>query len=184
LLGSTAALHDGLADRDGAFASTLRGVKTFIETAAEEAISVHVTARVPVCRHNLHDVPSTVISAAEAGASAVYLIIEDTDLDLRAAAPWLEAACDSGVVNSAWVDVEGMPVGLALGWELHLASLYRSVAGAKSSRCATCALNDVCGGAVRGATNAVVSSFRPPADAHRLAERIARSFEPPECEHA
>jgi hypothetical protein len=183
LLGSTPALHDALLGRPGAFEATMNGVSTFVEIARAGEVPVHVSARLPVCHHNLRDLPMIVTAAARAGAAKARLVIEDPGLDLRSAAPWVEAACDSGIVNSLWVEVQGVPHGLAGGWELHLASIYRQVPGAKSSRCETCSLNDVCGGATLGACAEVTAAFRPPADATRMAECVRRGFDPPGCDH-
>ncbi|MFA5844458.1 MAG: hypothetical protein WC971_06480 [Coriobacteriia bacterium] len=180
LLGSTPELHDALAGVPGGFAATMHGVRTFVETAAETETPVHVAARVPVCRHDLHDLPGTVTAAARAGATSVLLVVEDTDLELRSAAPWLGAACDSGIVNGTWVEVEGVPYGLAPGWELHLAWLYRPVASMKSALCGPCPLDPMCSGAVPGAADSVTSAFRPPVDARSIADAVSRGFSYPE----
>lgn len=183
LLGSTAPLHDSLCGTAGAFESTLRGVAAFAEAASKASVPVLVSAHVPVCRHNLRDLPTTVTAAARAGACLVRLALADRRLELPLAAPWIGAACDTGIVNSTWVEVEGMPFGPASGWELHLASIYRPVAGAKTAICGPCPLDKVCGGATQGAGDSVVAVFRPPADADQFAARINRGFEPPASAH-
>jgi hypothetical protein len=179
LLGSTAQLHDALAGADGAFQSTLGGAGTFAEMATERDIVVHVTARVPVCRHNLRDLPATVAAAAKAHVASVLLVIDDPHLDLRSAEPWLEAACDSGVVNAIWVEVEGVPYCLATGWRLHLASIYRPVSGVKPDGCGACPLDAVCGGATPGTGGEVVAAFGVPAGAEVIAEAVLRGFAGP-----
>ena len=181
LLGSTAELHDSLTGRRGSFEDTLAGAESFINVALKGTTRVHVTARVPVCRHNLHDTPEIVTLAAKTGASAVLLTIDDVDLDLRQAGPWLEAACDTGVVYRTWVEVEGVPYGCASGWELHLASMYHKVDGEKAEACRECPLASVCSGAMSGASGRVLATFAPPADAARIAERIFHCFEPPKA---
>jgi hypothetical protein len=178
LLGSTAEIHDSLTGERGSFESTLAGAKNFIDVAHQSGTAVHVTARVPVCRHNLHDTAEMVTLATKTGAKAVLLTIDDPDLDLRQAAPWLEAACDTGVVYATWVEVEGVPYGCAHGWELHLSSLYREVAGEKPDACRECPLAEVCSGAMPGASARVLATFAPPPDAAHIAERIARGFNP------
>ena len=157
----------------------MRGVRTFAEAAGEAKTPVQISVHVPVCRHNLRDCPAIVTAAAKAGATLVHLEVVDPRLELPSAAPWIGAACDTGVVNATWVEVEGMPFGPASGWELHLASIYRPVAGKKTAICEPCALNDVCGGAIRGAGDAVVAVFRVPADADELAARIKHGFSAP-----
>jgi len=183
LLGSTAPLHDSLSGRAGAFESTMRGATMFAETASEAGIPVQISARISVCRHNLRDISAIVTAAAKAGASLVHLALVDQRLELPTAAPWIGAACDTGIVNSTWVEVEGMPFGPASGWELHLASIYRPVVGAKTAVCGPCPLEKVCGGATDGAGDAVVAAFRPPAGADQFAARINRGFEPPMSAH-
>lgn len=179
LIGSTADIHDSLSGRRGSFQDTIAGVKNFIAAAQDGGMKVHLTARVPVCRHNLHDTAEIVALAAKTGAHSVLLAVDDVDLDLRHAGPWLGAACDTGVVNTIWVEVEGAPYENASGWELHLASVYREVEGAKSQGCGQCPLSDVCGGAMPGASGRVLADFAPPPDAARIAERVSRGFEPP-----
>lgn len=122
LLGSSHALHDALAGTSASFAETLEGVGVFARVAEESHLPVYVSARVPVCRHNLKDLPAVVDSASRAGASSVLLKVADGGLDPRAAAAWLEAACDTGVIHAAWVEVAGISDELATRWEMHLAS--------------------------------------------------------------
>ena len=179
LLGSTAEMHDSLTGVAGSFDTTVAGAKNFMDVALASKTAVHVTVRTPVCRHNLHDTPGIVTLAAKTGARSVALTIDDVDLALRRAAPWLEAACDTGVVYATWVEVEGVPYGFARGWELHLASVYHKVEGEKSGACLDCPLSDVCGGAVPGTSRSVLASLAPPSDAIRAAERIVHCFEPP-----
>ncbi|MDR3686944.1 MAG: radical SAM protein [Coriobacteriia bacterium] len=179
LLGSTAELHDSLTGRRGSFERTVAGVKDFLEAALKNTMRVHVTVRVPVCRHNLHDTPEIVTLAAKTGANAVLLSIDDADLDPRQAAPWLGAACDSGIVYATWVAVEGIPYGCANGWELHLASMYHEVEGTKSEACRTCPLTDVCGGAMPGASERTLAALAAPPDAAQVAQRISHGFKPP-----
>ncbi len=179
VLGPSAAAHDRLAGSHGSFDGTVRGVQAFSEAAESLGKSVHVTARIPVCRHNLEGLPNAVTAAAKAGAASVLLIANDVHLDLRTAAPWFEAACDTGTVNAIWVEVEGVPYGVARGWELHLARTYRVYEGEKSAKCDSCALAPVCPGGIMGLSPEVLATFRPPDNAARLAEGVARGFSPP-----
>jgi hypothetical protein len=159
----------------GDFEAVLQGVRIFSEAADELGSRVQTSARVPVCRHNLQDLPAIVTTAAENRISYVRLVVEDEALDLWAAAPWLEAACDTGIVYATWVEVEGVPFGPAAGWELHLASIYRPIGGSKSSLCATCPLDSVCGGAPHGAMTSVTGRLRPPGNAQGIASDIQRT---------
>lgn len=126
LLGSTGALHDALAGTPTSFDATVDGAGVFARVAKRGNLPIYVSAGVPVCRHNLKDVPAIVDAASRAGACSVLLRIADNALDLRSAAPWLAAACDTGVIHATWVEVDGMPAEFAAGWELHLASGHHS----------------------------------------------------------
>jgi len=178
LVGSNGDAHDPLLGTAGAFEQTMRGVASFRAAAAEMGVAVHVSARVPVCRHDLGDVPGIVARAAEAGAAGVLAHVTDPRLELPSAAAWVSTACDTGLLNATWVEVEGVPLCLAGEWHLHLASNHRPVAGTKSAACTGCPLDSVCGGATRGATHAVTAALRPPADADRLAARIRHGLYP------
>jgi hypothetical protein len=178
LLGSTSESHDMLTGSAGGFDATLRGIAVFSEVAAEMSATTHVSVEIPLCRHNLQDVLNTVPVAAASGASSIVIALQDAHLDLGSAVAWIEAACDTGVVNTVWVEVEGVPYCAVLGWELHLASVYRPVAGDKAPACITCSLNEHCGGVVRGARERILSSLQPPPHARELADRLASGFHP------
>jgi hypothetical protein len=178
LLGSTPEAHDMLTGTAGRFDATLRGVEAFAELAADARVTSHISALIPLCRHNLQDVGSTIPAAARAGASAILIAVQDEHLDVASAVPWIEAACDTGVVNTAWVEVEGVPLCAATGWELHLASTYRTVQGAKAPACSACPLNAVCGGTASGASDRVLAALRPPLGAREFAAALDRGFHP------
>lgn len=176
LLGSSAAAHDSLAGTPGSFDAALGAAHTFAEAAEAAHVNVSMSVGVPACRHNLRDLPAIVTTAVRAGISTVRITIGDGRLDPWAAAPWIEAACDSGIVHAAWVEVEGVPFGPAAGWELHLACVYRSVNGTKGADCRDCPLTGVCGGAAARAADGVAARLRPPPDASEMAHDIARGF--------
>jgi MoaA/NifB/PqqE/SkfB family radical SAM enzyme len=182
LLGPTADAHDTLSGESGSFEHTIAGVRSFQDVASAHDMRINLVARVSVCRHNLPLAPEIVAIAAKTGADVVVLSIDDANLDLRRAVPWIEAACDTGVVNTTWVEVRGVPYCFAGGWELHLACVYDKVDGEKSSACGECPLDDVCGGAVRGASRNVVGALSPPHDAAQMARSVLRGFAPPEMD--
>lgn len=176
LLGGTEGVHDALAGGPGAFDAATSGMAAFGDAARVADLDAIVTVLVPVCRHNAVDLPATVGAAVRAGAASVLLRVEDGGIDLDAATPWITAACDTGVVNGVWVEVEGVPFCLLPAYDLHLASTIRSTTGAKpASVCATCALDPVCAGGPDGASAETMSSFAPPVGAERLAEAVSRS---------
>lgn len=176
LLGGTEGVHDALAGGPGAFDAAIAGMRAFGEASRAAGLDTMSTVVVPVCRHNVADLPAAVGAAVGAGAAAVLLRVEDGGMDLAGARPWILAACDTGVVNGAWVEVEGVPFCMLSGYDLHLASTVRHAAGSKPVHvCARCALDTVCSGGPVGASAETMSPFAPPADAARLAEAVSRS---------
>lgn len=175
LLGGTPGIHDALRGGPGSFDDVLAGVGTYRRVADEEGVAVSVVAVVPACRHNLHDLPAAVGAAVDAGAGSVLLRLEDTGADLAPALPWFTAACDTGVVNGVWVEVEGVPFCLLPEYDLHVSDVVRSRAGAKSPVCATCEADDVCTGGPSGAAADILGLLHPPADAARLWRGVSKA---------
>ncbi len=171
LLGSPG-LHDSLTGTPGACEAAQAGARTFVGAAAVHGANVSVTARVPVCPHNIEEVPAAVGVAAGSGCGAVMVSV-GPEVDLAVAAPWLTAACDTGVVNAVWVELEGVPFCMLPGHEMHAACLVRPADGAKVDACAGCALDGVCAGGPEGAGPPTLTALRPPADAQDLAGRMA-----------
>jgi pyruvate-formate lyase-activating enzyme len=177
LLGGTPGLHDALVGTPGALEASGEGVRSFLSTAAAEEIAVSVTAVVPVCRHNAHDLPAAAGLAVDAGVDRVLLRVGDGGLDLGSALPWIVAACDTGVVNGVWVEVEGVPFCLLSGYDLHSADAVRRRQGAKPPVCASCALDRVCAGAPTGASADQLAMLAPPSFATKLAASVLRARE-------
>ncbi len=175
ILGGTPGVHDVLVGTPGALDLSVEGVRSFLSIASEETIPVSVTAVVPVCRHNVHDLPAAAGLAVDAGADRVLLRLDDGGLDLPAALPWIVAACDTGVVNGVWVEVEGVPFCLLPGYDLHLADAVRQRPGAKPPVCSECALDAVCGGAPAGASADQLATLAPPVSAERLSVSVLRA---------
>ena len=175
LLAGTDGVHDALAGAPGRFDATLEGVRAYRAAAEADGLDVSVTALVPVCRHNLRDLPSAVGSAVSVGVDAVEIVLEDGGVDLASAGPWIASACDTGVVNGVWVSVSGIPFCLQPGYELHLADVLGPRDGAKQPVCAECGLDDVCGGAPVGASADQLVLLSPPAGAAALAANVRRA---------
>jgi hypothetical protein len=176
LFGGDAGVHDAISGRNGSFEATKAGLETFRRVAAEGGAHVSLTATVPVCTHTLAHVPATISAAAEMGVSWVFVRIADPALDLAQASPWILAGCDTGIVNSVWVEVQGLFYGYARGYELHLAcTLRESPGGEKTDVCGECALDPFCCGASEGAPAHVMADFGPPENHEQLAEAIRRS---------
>jgi hypothetical protein len=175
ILGGTPGVHDALYGEPGALDASVEGIRTFTSIASDEALSISVSAVVPVCRHNAHDLPAAAGLAVDAGADRIILRVEDGGLDLRAALPWIVAACDTGVVNGVWVEVEGVPFCLLPGYDLHLSDAVRERPGARPPVCASCALGRVCAGAPAGASADQLALLAPPPFATRLAASVSRA---------
>jgi len=131
LLGGTAAVHDALAGAPGRFDAALEGARSFRAVSKAEDLATSITALISVCRHNVHDLPLAVLAAVEAGVNSVLLRLDDDGLDMRSLTPWVVAACDTGVVNSVWVEVEGVPRGDLPGYELHVPDAARPIRARK-----------------------------------------------------
>jgi hypothetical protein len=177
LLAGTEGVHDALAGAPGVFDATRDGIRSYRAAAEAEGLDVSLTALVPVCRHNLRDLPSAIGAALEAGADRIEVRLTDGGIDLPAAVPWITAACDTGVVNGVWVEVEGVPFCLLPGYDLHLADAVRAREGSKQPVCADCALDPVCGGVPAGASADELSVLSPPPFAEALAPRVLRARE-------
>lgn len=175
LLAGTEGVHDALAGTPGMLGATLAGIAAYRSVAVAEGLPVSVTARVRVCRHNAHDLPSAVATAVGCGADRVEVLIADGGLDIAGSSPWITAACDTGVVNGVWVEVEGLAFCLLPGYDLHLADAVRAREGSKPPVCTTCPLDAVCGGAPAGASGDQLVAVSPPPFAAVLAPRVARS---------
>lgn len=174
LLAGAPGLHDALAGQPGALDASIEGMAAFRSAAEAEGLPVCVTAVIPACRHNIHDLPATVGLALGAGVDRVMVRVEDGSVDLSGARAWLTAACDTGMINGTWVEVEGVPFCLLSGWGLHLADVVRHRAGAKSPVCGACGLDGVCGGVPVDAGADVLASLSPPAGAAELASAVVR----------
>jgi hypothetical protein len=175
LLGGTPGVHDALLGTPGALDASVEGLRSFVSVAAAQQLPVTVSALVPVCRHNMGDLPAAAGLAVDAGVDSVLLRVEDGGLDLDSALPWIVAACDTGVVNGVWVEVEGVPFCLLPGYDLHLSDAVRKRSGAKPPVCAECALDSVCAGAPAGASADQLALLAPPCFAGRLVGPVRRA---------
>lgn len=116
----TAGLHDALAGAPGLFDAAMRGMAAWVAASAPGSSPAFLSALVPVCEHNLRDLPSTVAELARAGAREVVLRVLASPLAADAAM-WLTSACDTGTVNRVWVSVEGVPAESLGGFSAHAA---------------------------------------------------------------
>lgn len=175
LLAGTEGVHDALVGVPGEFDAVREGIRSYRASADAQGLDVSITAVVPVCRHNVNDLPVAVGVAVECGADRVEARITDGGMDLRPAVPWITAACDTGVVNGVWVEIEGVPFCLLPRYDLHLADAVRERPGAKQPVCGDCELSAVCAGAPKGASTDQLALLAPPAFAGILAPRVTRA---------
>lgn len=103
----------------GARAGASGGVSAlgaFASAARLRRIQVMITARIPVCRHNLDTLPATVTALAGAGAACVRLDVGDSAFGRES--EWLDAvggAIEAGTVRGAWTYVDAAEPLLGLG---------------------------------------------------------------------
>lgn len=175
LLGGAPGIHDALSGVPGAMDAALAGMRSFRSAAEAASVPVHVGVTIPACRHNSRDLPAAVGAAVEAGADTIRVRIDDAGIDLASAAAWLSSACDTGVVNGVWVEVDGAPFCLLPDYDLHVADTLRPRSGAKAGACAACPLDTFCGGAPGGAPADTLAVLNVPAGADRLRRALAVS---------
>lgn len=106
---------DAMSGAVGASAAALAGIERFVRVADAESLVVAVSIIVPVCRHNLEQLPLIVAASARAGAG--HVLLEASGAVAESAAAVVAAACDTGTVNRAWVEVRGLP--LPTSHEIH-----------------------------------------------------------------
>jgi hypothetical protein len=81
-------------------------MKLVRDAAARAGIPLLLCGHIPVCEHNLRDVPNAIVELGAAGASAVKLEVDPATLP-SSAGRWIDASVESGLVNNIWVSVEG-----------------------------------------------------------------------------
>ena len=108
LLGGDASIHDALAGRAGLFDAALEGLRAFSSAALAVDAHVAVCAFIPVCAHNLTQLPAAVSACASAGAVSAVLSMPAALSGSSAAREWIGAALDTGTVNGVWVSVQGV----------------------------------------------------------------------------
>ena len=103
VLGSSM-LHDELQGVPGSYQGALEGMKVTRDASRRSGIPVLVCAHIPVCEHNIRDLPLAVVELAGAGATSVKLETEGRPLP-RDAGAWMDGAVETGIVNNVWVSV-------------------------------------------------------------------------------
>jgi len=95
---------DAMGGRPGRTRDAFAGVRVYLAAAEDAGLVVSVTAIVPVCRHNAGSLSATVAELASLGVAAARLV-PSGDAGASASA-LLAAACDTGMVNRLWVEVD------------------------------------------------------------------------------
>jgi hypothetical protein len=124
--------HQLVTGRPGSFAAISQGVRALADAAREQHVSVAVSGRVPVCRHNLEHVPAAVAALSELGASEVVLEVGVAAASSAEGGRWLASACDTGVVNGTWVSVSSSKPSPQVP-SLHLVGVTTTSAAANAS---------------------------------------------------
>ena len=109
VLGSSDEMHDTLAGKRGIAQAMRAGVAGYLANAETERLQVAVTAVVPVCEHDLAELPAIMAHCAAQGFHAARLVAAGA---LPSSAETIvAAACDTGMVNHLWVAVdESLPL--------------------------------------------------------------------------
>jgi MoaA/NifB/PqqE/SkfB family radical SAM enzyme len=103
VLGSSL-LHDELQGIPGSYEASLEGMKVTRDASQRAGIPMLVCAHIPVCEHNLRDLPQAVVELAGAGATSIKLEIGDRRIPKDAGA-WMDGSVETGIVNNVWVSV-------------------------------------------------------------------------------
>lgn len=175
ILGGSADAHDALVSERGAFDRVAETVARLREAGEEAGARMAFSARVPACKHNASELPGAVVAAADMGLDAVAIVTGDMGGEAGGFTPWVAAACDTGIVNTLWVEVEGLPFCLMPAHALHLADSVRATAGQKAPACGKCALDPVCGGLAGSAQPQALVSLKRPEDHEQLAAAVGRA---------
>lgn len=100
-------LGDELTGRPGAVARAEAGVRLYVAAAQERSRPAVVTVVVPVCSHNVRELPATIAGLALWGVDAVRLVRGGGSRLPDSAEAFVSAACDTGMVNRLWVETDG-----------------------------------------------------------------------------
>lgn len=96
---------DASSERRALARSAREGIGAALEAADSLGVTIVVTVLLPVCQHTIDVLPAAVAESAGAGAHAVR-IVPGGSLP-PSASTLLAAACDTGMVNRLWVEVDG-----------------------------------------------------------------------------
>lgn len=100
--------HDSLVGRTGLFDAAMAGVSAFVAAAHSSRFSAAVTGLVPVCGHNVAELPAAVVALARCGAVSVEIAVSPEARSVRGFAGWAASAVDTGMVNGVWVHFSGV----------------------------------------------------------------------------
>ena len=106
LLAGDAATHDALNDTPGSWDTAMHGIALMSQTASQSAAPLMLCGLIPVCSHNLDQLPQTIIALAGAGVRSIALDVTTLASDPRSAS-WITAAVDTGMVSGVWVSPVG-----------------------------------------------------------------------------
>ncbi|RJQ56116.1 MAG: radical SAM protein [Actinobacteria bacterium] len=138
LLGHVPQLHDALTQSPGSFMETIQGLSNLHNVQVPKEVKTFVGVRVGVGAVNYPYLPQIVSFIMQVGADRVTLSLDDPQAHMSDVAASLKAAIDTGLVNSTWVQTEGVPPCLMGGYEHHVHESFGIVEGERE-RCEPCA---------------------------------------------
>lgn len=87
-------------------AGALAGIAAWTQAVRAAGVDAVATATVPVCVHNVAELAKAVAAMAEAGVAGITVDARSVSVSAEVTA-YVVAACDTGTVNSVWVEVLG-----------------------------------------------------------------------------
>ncbi len=111
--------HDALTGVEGSYAAALEGAATLHREAERAGVHVALMGHVPVCRHNVHELPMAIAAFVEMRAVAVHLA-PHADLDVPKNIEWFGSAFQTGIMHGVWVCAEPADIEIFGRWALHV----------------------------------------------------------------
>ncbi len=117
-LGGDAVAHDRLTAAPGSFQLALSGLGALRVAAERLGSEIALRGRVPVCVHNVRELPEVCAVLAREQCATIQLDLAP-GLDVHSALPWLIAGAETGMVNGSWVAISGIEPSLLGSHALH-----------------------------------------------------------------
>lgn len=147
LYGHAPQLHDEVTRCEGSFMETVQGLANLRNVRIPEASKIFIEARIPVLEANHPYIPQIVGFVIGFRVDRITLALDEPGLSMSDAIPSVKAAINTGLVNSLWVQTEGIPLCLMDGYEHHVREAFTATDRelARGPNCEPCAFT-TCGG--------------------------------------